>query len=87
MWWTDNAVQPETLFRMQHHQKINHFPGERLQLLRYVHSGSQKFAWQGTYENEKAVSIILQLLSIDMAPTLRVFLVQALLREQAKRQK
>lgn len=27
MLWTDNAVLPETLFRMQHHQKINHFPG------------------------------------------------------------
>jgi tubulin polyglutamylase TTLL6/13 len=25
--WTDNAVQAETLGRMQSHQKINHFPG------------------------------------------------------------
>jgi len=25
--WTDNAVQPETLARMQPFQKINHFPG------------------------------------------------------------
>jgi len=27
MFWTDNAVQPETLARMQTYQKINHFPG------------------------------------------------------------
>ncbi|CAK66605.1 unnamed protein product (macronuclear) [Paramecium tetraurelia] len=25
--WTDNAVLPETLARMQSHQRINHFPG------------------------------------------------------------
>lgn len=25
--WTDNAVQPEQLSKMQPHQKINHFPG------------------------------------------------------------
>lgn len=25
--WTDNAVQPETLLKMEQHQKINHFPG------------------------------------------------------------
>jgi len=25
--WTDNAVQPETLAKMQTYQKINHFPG------------------------------------------------------------
>lgn len=25
--WTDNAVQPETLAKMELHQKINHFPG------------------------------------------------------------
>ena len=25
--WTDNAVKPETLAKMQPHQKINHFPG------------------------------------------------------------
>jgi tubulin polyglutamylase TTLL6/13 len=25
--WTDNAVQPETLAKMQEHQRINHFPG------------------------------------------------------------
>lgn len=25
--WTDNAVQPEQLAKMQHFQKINHFPG------------------------------------------------------------
>ena len=25
--WTDNAVQPETLTKMELHQKINHFPG------------------------------------------------------------
>ncbi len=25
--WTDNAVQPEQLSRMQPYQKINHFPG------------------------------------------------------------
>jgi len=25
--WTDNAVQPETLARMQEYQRINHFPG------------------------------------------------------------
>ena len=24
--WTDNAVQPETLVKMELHQKINHFP-------------------------------------------------------------
>lgn len=28
VWWTDNAILPETLFRMLPHQKINHFPGE-----------------------------------------------------------
>lgn len=27
VWWTDNAIPPETLFRMLPHQKINHFPG------------------------------------------------------------
>ena len=27
VFWTDNAVQPETLARMQPFQKINHFPG------------------------------------------------------------
>ena len=27
MFWTDNAVQPDQLARMQSHQKINHFPG------------------------------------------------------------
>ena len=27
VFWTDNAVQPETLSRMQPYQKINHFPG------------------------------------------------------------
>ncbi len=25
--WTDNAVHPETLAKMKHYQKINHFPG------------------------------------------------------------
>ena len=27
VFWTDNAVQPEILFKMEPHQKINHFPG------------------------------------------------------------
>ncbi|CAD8173941.1 unnamed protein product [Paramecium pentaurelia] len=27
IFWTDAAVQSETLGKMQHHQKINHFPG------------------------------------------------------------
>lgn len=27
VFWTDNAVQPEQLAKMQHFQKINHFPG------------------------------------------------------------
>lgn len=27
VWWTDMAVQPETLARMRPYQKINHFPG------------------------------------------------------------
>ncbi len=27
LFWTDNAVQTETLSKMQPHQKINHFPG------------------------------------------------------------
>lgn len=27
VWWTDWHVTPETLLRMEHHQKINHFPG------------------------------------------------------------
>ena len=27
IFWTDNAVQPEILFKMEPHQKINHFPG------------------------------------------------------------
>jgi tubulin polyglutamylase TTLL6/13 len=27
MWWTDWAVTPEVLMKMEHHQKINHFPG------------------------------------------------------------
>ena len=27
VWWTDWAVSPETLMKMEHHQKINHFPG------------------------------------------------------------
>ena len=27
VWWTDNAVAPEVVFKMQPHQKINHFPG------------------------------------------------------------
>lgn len=27
VYWTDNAVQPENLSRMNIHQKINHFPG------------------------------------------------------------
>lgn len=26
--WTDNAVQAETLLKMELHQKINHFPGK-----------------------------------------------------------
>ena len=28
VYWTDNAVQPENLSRMNIHQKINHFPGK-----------------------------------------------------------
>lgn len=27
VFWTDNAVQPETLLKMEPFQKINHFPG------------------------------------------------------------
>lgn len=27
VWWTDWAVAPEVLMKMEHHQKINHFPG------------------------------------------------------------
>lgn len=27
VFWTDNAVTPEILFKMQPHQKTNHFPG------------------------------------------------------------
>lgn len=27
LWWTDWAVAPEVLMKMEHHQKINHFPG------------------------------------------------------------
>ena len=27
VWWTDWHVLPETLTKMEHHQKINHFPG------------------------------------------------------------
>jgi tubulin polyglutamylase TTLL6/13 len=27
VWWTDWAVPPEVLMKMEHHQKINHFPG------------------------------------------------------------
>jgi hypothetical protein len=27
LWWTDWHVLPETLMKMEHHQKINHFPG------------------------------------------------------------
>ena len=26
-WWTDWHVTPEILMKMEHHQKINHFPG------------------------------------------------------------
>ncbi len=27
MWWTDWHIVPEVLMKMEHHQKINHFPG------------------------------------------------------------
>lgn len=27
VWWTDREIEPHTLFRMNLHQKINHFPG------------------------------------------------------------
>jgi tubulin polyglutamylase TTLL6/13 len=27
VWWTDREIGPDTLFRMNLHQKINHFPG------------------------------------------------------------
>jgi tubulin polyglutamylase TTLL6/13 len=27
VWWTDREIEPNTLFRMNLHQKINHFPG------------------------------------------------------------
>lgn len=27
MWWTDREITPDTLFKMNLHQKINHFPG------------------------------------------------------------
>ena len=27
VWWTDSAVQPEHLAKMNPYQKINHFPG------------------------------------------------------------
>lgn len=27
VWWTDREINAETLYRMNLHQKINHFPG------------------------------------------------------------
>ncbi len=49
VFWTDNAVQAETLCRMEPYQKINHFPGmfnlARKNLMgRYLMKMRKKFA-------------------------------------------
>ena len=51
--WTDNAVQPEVLAKMDQHQKINHFPGKLIGKLRNVQLSKKKPFRKRTYEAEK----------------------------------
>ncbi|CAD8092455.1 unnamed protein product [Paramecium sonneborni] len=49
--WTDNAVLPETLSKMQPHQRINHFPG-MYSLARKNHLGRNLNKMQKQYPEE-----------------------------------
>ncbi|CAD8064847.1 unnamed protein product [Paramecium sonneborni] len=49
--WTDNAVLPETLAKMQSHQKINHFPG-MYSLARKNHLGKNLNKMQKQFPEE-----------------------------------
>lgn len=54
VFWTDNAVPPEVLSKMEPHQKINHFPGmfnlARKNLMgRYLMKMRKKFADDYTF--------------------------------------
>lgn len=51
MFWTDNAVQPETLAKMQTYQKINHFPG-MYSLARKNHLGRNLMRMKKAFPNE-----------------------------------
>ncbi|CAD8088042.1 unnamed protein product [Paramecium sonneborni] len=51
MFWTDAAVQPETLGKMQPHQKINHFPG-MYSLARKNHLGRNLMKMRKQFPND-----------------------------------